>query len=104
MPSDQRVVRFSSDTGSKEGLTFEIAERSENSVRFRAVSDTSKIAHWLEWEEAEVSWLGQTNGHTLVTWTLRYQRRLDPAWYFGPLERYAVGLTANYLIDTMATP
>ena len=101
---DQRVVRFSGGTGSGGDLTFEIAERSENSVRFRAVSDTSKIAHWLGWQEAEVRWIGQPNGHTLVTWTLRYQRRLDPAWYFGPLEHYAARLTADTLIDTLATP
>lgn len=101
---DRREVRFSGGTGSGGDLTFEITERTENSVRFRAVSDTSKIAPWLEWQEAEVLWIGDTNGHTLVTWTLRYQRRLDPAWYFGPLEHYAAGLTAGYLIDTVATP
>ena len=29
---------------------------------------------------------------TQVTWSIRYRRDLDPAWYFGPMERFAVGL------------
>ena len=41
---------------------------------------------------------------TRVTWTLRYRRGLDPAWYFGPMEQYAARLAAGYLIDTVATP
>ena len=103
-PGDQRVVRFASWRRAAGDSTFEIADRSANRVSFRAVSDHSDIAHWLEWKEAEVQWTGQDSGHTLVKLTLRYQRRLDPAWYFGPLERYAVSLTAGYLIDAMATP
>jgi hypothetical protein len=39
-----------------------------------------------------------------VRWTIRYRRDLDPAWYFGPWERYAVRLAGNYLIDNVATP
>ena len=42
--------------------------------------------------------------HTAVVWTLHYTRGLDPEWYFGPLERYAVRLAAGYLIDNLATP
>jgi hypothetical protein len=41
---------------------------------------------------------------TRVNWTIHYQRRLDPAWYFGPAERAAVGVAADYLIDALATP
>ena len=33
-----------------------------------------------------------------MTVTLKFWRELDPAWYFSPLERYAVGLTGDYLI------
>ena len=43
-------------------------------------------------------------GDTKVTWTLHYRRSLDPAWYFGPWERYAARLAAGYLIDSVATP
>lgn len=40
----------------------------------------------------------QRGGQTRVTVTLKFWRELDPAWYFSPLERYAVGLTGDYLI------
>ena len=68
---------------------------------FRKLADDSPIAHWLDWQEADVGWEETTPRRTRVTWTLRYTRRLDPAWYFGPWERYAVGLTAGYLTDTL---
>ncbi len=100
----QRVVRFASWRRPAGDSTFEIADRSANTIRFRAVSDHSEIADWLEWQEAEVQWTGLEGGHTLVKLTLQYQRQLDPAWYFGPLERYGVNLAAGYLIDAMAIP
>lgn len=97
---DRRSVHFAGGEGKPGDLVFEVAERTERSVAFRFLSDTSHIAHWLDWENAQVEWTELSRGITRVTWTLRYQRRLDPAWYFGPWERYAVGLTAEYLIST----
>ncbi|HEX6747728.1 MAG TPA: hypothetical protein VF092_10595 [Longimicrobium sp.] len=70
---------------------------------FVPVSDDSYVTHWLAWRSAEVRWRGVAGG-TEVRWTLRYRRRLDPAWYFGPLERYGVGVAAGYLVDALATP
>jgi hypothetical protein len=106
---DRRSVSF---VGRKAGakprdLTLEVVERAPGYVRFRAVGDRTKIAEWLRWDEAEVTWEpvesgtrpGGTSGQaTRVTWTLRYARLLDPAWYFAPLERYATTLAADYLI------
>jgi hypothetical protein len=51
-----------------------------------------------------VTWEPIGRDATRVTWTLRYRRDLDPAWYFGPWERYATRLAAGYLIDAVATP
>jgi hypothetical protein len=70
---------------------------------FAPVGDDSYLIHWLTWRSAEVRWRAVPGG-TEVRWTLWYRRRLDPAWYFGPLERYGVGVTAGYLIDALATP
>jgi hypothetical protein len=73
-------------------------------ARFVAASDKSKIAHWLDWKSADVTWKAVDASHTEVEWTLRYRRLLDPAWYFGPWERYAVHAAADYLIRANATP
>lgn len=85
-------------------LVLELAESRPGFVRWRALSDTSHMTHFLNWQEVVVRWDRVGAHETNVTWTVRYRRGLDPAWYFGPMERYAVGLAAGYLIDAVATP
>ncbi len=104
MPGDLRTIHFVGGEGRPGNLLLRVSERGPGLARFLAVSDRSHIAHWLDWKEAEVRWTSEQPGATRVRWTLRYVRRLDPAWYFGPWERYAARLAAEYLIDTAATP
>ncbi len=101
---DRRVIHFAGGEGKPGDLTLEVAVVTPRSVTFRALSDRSKIAHWLAWEETEAAWRPLDPRHTEVTWTLRYRRGLDPLWYFEPWERYAVGLAGDYLIVNVATP
>ena len=97
----QRVIGFAGGEGKPGDLVMEIVEASPQQVTFRAVSDKSKIAHWLRWEDAVVRWRQIDENHAEVSWTLRYRRNVDPAWYFEPWERYATGLAADYLLDNM---
>jgi len=83
---------------------MEVAEVSPQSVTFRSLSDTSKVAHWLGWEEAVVNWRQIDERHAEITWALHYRRNLDPAWYFEPWERYGTERAAEYLIDNVAAP
>jgi hypothetical protein len=85
-------------------LTLTLEEARPGLVRWRAISDTSHMTHFLMWREIVVQWQAVDASTTRVTWTLRYLRGLDPAWYFGPMERYAARLAAGYLIDSVATP
>jgi hypothetical protein len=85
-------------------LTMDVEERRPGLVRWRAASDTSHMTHFLTFRESVVEWQPIDARTTRVTWTLRYDRGLDPAWYFGPMERYATRLAAGYLIDAVATP
>jgi hypothetical protein len=85
-------------------LILKLEEARPGAVRWRAVSDSSHMTHFLDWREANVQWEAVDAGKTRITWTLKYRRGLDPAWYFGPMERYAVRLAAGYLIDAVATP
>jgi hypothetical protein len=73
-------------------------------IKFAVVSDDSYLSHYLAWQTSEVALQPIDADHTKVTWTLSYRRILDPAWYFGPMQRYAVRLTAEELIDRVATP
>ncbi len=101
---DRRTVHFAGGEGHPGDLVLEVAEAGPGFVRFRFVSDQSHIAHWLTWRSSEVRWSAVDATHTRVTWTLSYRRDLDPAWYFGPWERYGVGLAAGHLIRAGATP
>jgi hypothetical protein len=86
------------------GLVLRLEESRPGFVRWRAVADDSHLTHYLSWREARVEWEPVSADATRVTWTLSYSRDLDPAWYFGPWERYATRLAADYLIDSVATP
>ena len=85
-------------------LILELVDRQPRLVRWRALGDDSHMTHFLNWRESIVQWTPVDAHSTRVTWTLRYRRGLDPAWYFGPWERYATRLAAGYLIETVATP
>jgi hypothetical protein len=99
-----RTIHFAGGEGHPGDLVMRVEESRPGYVRFVAVADHSKIAHWLDWEASEVQWQALDARHTRVTWTLNFKRRLDPAWYFGPWERYAGRLAAEYLIHANATP
>lgn len=92
-------------TGAKIGdLVFEVSERGDNHISSTVVQDDSYLNTYLQWQSSTVSWQPVDAGHTRVTWEIAYRRKLDPAWYFAPLQQYAVTLAANLLIDTAATP
>jgi hypothetical protein len=102
-PGDSRRIEFLH--GHHPGTLVLTVGRSEPGiVDFHGLSDHSYITHWLAWRRAEVRWREIAPQRTEVSWTLTYRRRLDPAWYFKPLERYGVAQAAGYLIDTLATP
>src|SRR5436190_6342166 len=85
-------------------LTLTLEESRPGLVRWRALSDTSHMTHFLAWREIVVRWDAVDAVTTRVSWTVLYRRGLDPAWYFGPMERQAMRLAAGYLIDSVATP
>jgi hypothetical protein len=100
----RETIHFAGGEDRPGDLVLEVFEYQEGRLRWRSISDTSHVAHWLKWEESNVEWTAVDNSHTRVRWTLCYRRLLDPAWYFRPWERYAVRLTAEQLIQDAATP
>jgi hypothetical protein len=44
------------------------------------------------------------DGNTKVSLTIHYHRFLDPAWYFGPVQEYAIGQTAALLLNELFVP
>jgi hypothetical protein len=101
---DRRAITFKHGRHHSGALVMFVAATDSSSVRFDSRSDSSYITHWLSWRDATVRWQELEKNRTRVTWTLRYRRRLDPAWYYAPLERYGVSVAAGYLVETLATP
>jgi hypothetical protein len=97
-------IRFDGTEPPTGELTLRVEERSSQRVRWSVVSDSSHTTHYLRWRESVVEWHAMGNRQTAVTWHLRYSRDLDPAWYFGPMQRHVASAAAGFLIDAVATP
>lgn len=98
-PDDERAVDFGTGT-----LRMAVAESRPGFVHFTVVSDDTKLADWIGWQSARVTYADAGSGRTAVRWTLDYERRLDPAWYFGPVERVGATAAAGYLLQELASP
>jgi len=85
-------------------LQYQIIKTGNNFIESRVISDQSYVNTYLNWRTSKVSWKKIDNSHTEVVWEISYERKLDPAWYFGTLEKYTVTLMANTLIKYSATP
>jgi hypothetical protein len=94
-------IRFAGGEGRPGDLWVAVREEGPGRVRYVIEEDGSHIAHWLEWHDG--LWeLEETGAGTVrATLTVRYRRLLDPAWYFGPIERYGVGKAAEYFVDEL---
>jgi hypothetical protein len=102
---DRRTIHFAGAEGDPPGdVVMRVAEHQRGYVRFETVSDSSKLTQWVRWTSGEVDWKAIDGQHTSVTWTIHFNRQLDPAWYFVPWERAAVHEAARYLILANATP
>ncbi len=63
--------------------------------------DTSYFSHYLTVHGTKIEMTPQADGTTQVSLTIRYRRTLDPAWYFGPMQRRAIGESADYLLENI---
>ncbi len=98
-----RKIHFAGAEGDPPGdLVMRVGVHEPGFARFDAVSDSSKLTQWIRWDCSEVRWSAIDASHTQVTWRIRFERQLDPAWYFIPWERAAVREAAEYLIAANA--
>ena len=88
-----------------EGSTvFRVSQSQDNYIRFDISHDDSYISNYLTWTASEIFLEPVSDNATKVTWRLSYERKLDPIWYFGPIQKYAVWLTAKSLVNNNAIP
>ena len=89
-------------TGAKE-LKLKVTGRTDRSVTFVPVSDTTPLSSWLRWDRIDVTWAPVDADRTELRWSFDYTRLLSPSWYFGPIERFVTGRAADYLIRSVDT-
>ena len=70
-------------------------------VETEVTKNTSYFSHYMTVHGTKIEMLPQADGTTRVNLTITYRRTLDPAWYFGPLQRRAIGESADYILTNI---
>ncbi len=78
-------------------LTLKVASASDRSCTVEVIDDTTLFAGYLDLEQFQVA-ANPTATGSVVTLGIRFRRKLDPAWYFGPITRFAIERTAELLM------
>ena len=91
----RRVVHFVGREGAGD-LALRVSQRTAEEAVYRVESDQSPIAGWIT--EKSLTFRVEPSGEgTRLTVVLDYDRRLSPAWFFGPYIRVAAFLAADVL-------
>jgi hypothetical protein len=91
-----------SSHGSGGHTVTEVVAVAPGRVEFGVVTDSAITARWLVWDRAAVAWRAAGDNRTEVRLTLAYHRRLDPSWYFGPVQQGLMHEGAGYMLDALA--
>lgn len=87
-------------TNTHEGLIeLRIDSVTPERVTVSFVRDTSFFSSYVRLIGSDIQFVTDENGLTHVSLTVSYERRLDPAWYFQPVQQYAMQAMAGHLID-----
>jgi hypothetical protein len=91
----RRIVRFVGREG-EGNLELRVTRRTENEAVFTVEADRSPIANWVT-EKALTFRVEPSAEGTRLTVVLDYDRRLSPAWFFGPYIRLATFIATDVL-------
>ena len=70
-------------------------------IQTRITKNTAYLANYAKIEGTDVHFTPLYNGGTEVSLTVKYERSLDPVWYFGPMQKIAAEQSAKYLVDNI---
>jgi hypothetical protein len=90
-----RVVMFQGREGAG-ALRLQVIERTEHVAAFAVLSDTTPYAGWIAYQRLTYR-VDPVAGGTVVSVTLDYERKLAPAWFFGPAMKGAAFLAVDVL-------
>lgn len=97
---DNRVVRIEGREGAGD-LRLRVIERTEDTVVFEVLSDTSPIAGWVGFQT--LTYRVVPDGEdAILSVQLSFERKLAPKWFFGSMMRGAAYLAADVLVRDVA--
>lgn len=87
-------------TNTHEGIIeLRIDSVTPEQVTVSVVRDTSYFSNYVRLIGSEIRFAVDQQGRTEVSLDIRYERRLDPAWYFRPIQKHAMDAMASHLIE-----
>lgn len=84
-------------------MLLEMSEVEDKYIKTTILKDTSYISNYIGLKGTRVDFRVIDNTHTEVTLNIYYTRKLDPYWYFGPLEHYGISQAAEYMLTKIIT-
>ncbi len=78
-----------------------IAKVDPNHIQTQVTKNTAYLSHYMNIEGTDVHFKPLANGGTEVSLTVKYERLLDPVWYFGPMQKLAAKQSAQYIVNTV---
>ena len=89
-------------TNTHEGKSELLIEKvAHNRIATRVLSDTTYFSHYLQWLGTDIFLEKTSDGRTEITLEIHYERKLDPAWYFAPLQRFAMSHLGDMVIQEL---
>ena len=85
-------------------ISVQLAKVGEQNIRTRVIRNDAYFSQYLTIHGTRIDMEPLADGTTRLSLSIDYRRDLDPAWYFGPLQKRAVGESADYLIDQLMVP
>jgi hypothetical protein len=82
-------------------LVTRVTGRGPDRVDFTVEQNTTITGRWFAFRAAWVRWRPVDATHTEVSVQISYRRRLDPSWYFGPVEHGLLHEGSGQLLDMM---
>ncbi|WP_444995233.1 hypothetical protein [Aliikangiella sp. IMCC44359] len=84
--------------------SLKIEKVKKNEIKTQFINDTSYLSNYLKLRGTKLQFIPVNEQQTRVTLTIYYERLLDPAWYFEPLQEYGVTKGAEFLLAEVVTP
>ena len=82
-------------------IALRIDTVNDQRIETTLIKNTSYLSTYLNIKGSEIDFIPLKDGRTRVDLTMRYERLLDPAWYFGPLQKYASIQMCDYFVENV---